>query len=345
MRPRWHDVLKQSLRTQKQLEEFFQTSFPALDYPVLVPLALAKKIREQGLDSPLAKQFLPHADETLKGGLRDPIGDTAHSPAPQVVHRYHSRALLLPTTVCPVICRYCFRKNELYGGEELFIPRLSESLQYFRDHPEIEEVILSGGDPLMLSDAKLAELIRALSEIKSIKYLRFHSRFLPILPERFNHRLKRTLKSSLKYFSRVTFVIHSNLAEEWGPSALKKLAQLRSLGIDLRLQSVLLRGVNDCPTRLLELIKLMIEHGVTPYYLHHPDQAQGTQHFQLELEAGRRLYAQLRDCLPGWAIPRYTLDIPGGEGKVEAFNPESYKFSGKLINRLGNEVGIKGSQI
>jgi lysine 2,3-aminomutase len=338
MTARWQKILQRSIRTHEECEKYFGSSFAKTNYPLLIPLSLAEKIKHQGLDSPLAHQFLPQSAENLTQGLIDPIGDHQYSPAPQIVHRYQSRALLFPTTTCPVICRYCFRKNELYQPDSLFLPKENETLDYLLAHPEIEELILSGGDPLMLNDKKLEQLLSKISKIKHIRFLRFHTRFISIIPERINNRFLGVLNRYQKFFSRMIIVIHSNHISEWGPASLKKIARLNKIGIELRLQSVLLPNVNDTTEALLNLYRLMIHHRVTPYYLHHPDHAKGTSHFQLSIEEGRKIFAPLRAQLPGWALPRYTVDIPGGHGKVDAFNPESYSFAGKLLNQHGEFV-------
>lgn len=342
MTARWQTILQRSLRTHQELEAFFEKPFPKTSYPVLIPLSLAQKIKALGDDSPLAKQFLPHAHENGADGLMDPIGDHHFSPVSQIVHRYESRALLFPTSACPVICRYCFRKNELYTGDELFSPKQNQAFDFLDQHPEIEELILSGGDPLMLSDKKLDQLLSRISRIKHIRFVRFHTRFLSIVPERFNSSLLKVLQRYQNKFSRLIIVIHSNHTSEWGPASLKKCERLHQAGVELRLQSVLLKGVNNCPQDLVDLYRLLINHRVTPYYLHHPDHAKGTSHFQLSIEEGRKIYARLRTKLPGWALPRYVVDIPGGHGKIDAFNPEGFAFHGKLLNQQGELVEYSG---
>lgn len=326
MKARWQSHLQKALRTTEQLESFFQTSFPKLSYPVFIPLALAQKIKIQGLDGPLAQQFLPHANENSPIGLTDPIGDHLHSPVSQVVHRYDNRALFFPTTTCPVICRYCFRKNELYNQDQLFKPNGQQALDYLKNHPEIEEVIFSGGDPLMLSDKKLHELLNALAKIPHIRYLRFHTRFLTVLPERINAKFLRTLSRFRKRFSRISMVIHTNHRDEWSPAMEKKVKWMRAHHIDVYSQSVLLKGVNASPNALVDLFSHLACIGVVPYYLHHPDPAQGTEHFSLSIEEGRALYRAVKKRLSGWMVPEYVIELPKGGGKVSIFNSEDLEF-------------------
>lgn len=338
----WQDSLRKTIKSTKELNSFFQTEFAETNYPIFIPLKLAEKIRSLGLDSPLAKQFLPHQDELIPGGLVDPIGDHRHSPTPMIVHRYESRALLLPTNRCPVICRYCFRKNELYESQDpLFKPEMNVALEYLNTHPEIHEVIFSGGDPFMLSNEKLAEILQQLKQIPHLKYLRFHTRFGALVPERFDSELLRLLTEAKGHFAKLLIMIHTNHPAEWDFENLNLVHQLSKNGFDLRTQSVLLKGVNDDPEILINLFSPLIERGVSPYYLHHPDQVKGAQHFRLPLRVGRKIYSQMRRKLPGWALPRYMVDLPEGEGKVEAFNPEAFEFSGQLINQYGRLVNYE----
>jgi len=338
----WQESLRKAIKSQRELNHFFQTEFAETPYPIFLPLKLAEKIRSLGLDSPLAKQFLPHKDELVSGGLVDPIGDHRHSPTPMIVHRYESRALFLPTNRCPIICRYCFRKNELYETQDpLFKPELTVALEYLTTHTEINEVIFSGGDPFMLSNEKLSEYLSQLEKIPHLKYLRFHTRFGVLVPERFDDELIQILKKAQTHFDKLMIVIHTNHPAEWDEENLQLVQNLVAAGFDLRTQSVLLKGVNDDPQVLVDLFAPLIKRGLTPYYLHHPDQVKGAQHFRLTLQTGRQIYSQLRRKLPGWAMPRYMVDLPEGEGKVEAFNPEAFEFSGQLINQYGRLVNYE----
>ena len=338
----WQESLRKAIKSTKELKSFFQTEFAETSYPIFLPLNLAEKIRSLGFGSPLAKQFLPHQDELTPGGLIDPIGDHRHSPTPMIVHRYESRALLLPTNRCPIICRYCFRKNELYESQDpLFKPEMTAAMEYLSTHSEINEVIFSGGDPFMLSNEKLSEILAQLEKIPHLKYLRFHTRFGAIIPERFDRELIQVLQKTYKHFDKVLIIIHTNHPTEWDDENLECVQNLVKTGFDIRTQSVLLKGVNDDPQVLLDLFTPLIKRGLTPYYLHHPDQVKGAQHFRLNLQTGRQIYSQLRRKLPGWALPRYMVDLPEGEGKVEAFNPESFEFSGQLINQYGRLVNYE----
>lgn len=307
-------------------------------YPLFIPHRLAQKIKIQGPSGILAREFLPDMRELSEQGLIDPIGDKEHYKAPQLIHRYYSRALFTPTSVCPVHCRYCFRKNELSANDELFLADFDKTVEYLKQHPEISEIIFTGGDPLTLSNDKLRKYLDAFSEIDSLKDIRFHTRYPVILPSRLDSDFLDLMKEYNVKFRTITLAIHANHVDEFDEEADQKIKELSQTGIQLLSQTVLLKDVNNNLTALTDLMNHFITLKVRPYYLHHPDQVQGGLHFYLGLEEGRLLYGQLRMKLPGWAIPHYVIDIPGGAGKVGAFNPETTQFSGQLL-------GIKGEKI
>lgn len=308
----------------------------ASTYSLFIPKTLAKRIKEHGPDSALARQFLPALEELQGNGLFDPIGDKTHTKAPQLIHRYHSRALFTPTTVCPVHCRYCFRKNELNSGEDFFSPDFEKTLNYLKNHPEISEIIFTGGDPLTLSDEKISYYLKEFSQIPSIKDIRFHTRYPVILPQRITDEFTYTLRTFTSHFRTISIAIHCNHREEIGVESKESILKLTEF--HLLSQTVLLKGVNDNQSELLKLFNLFLELGIRPYYLHHPDQVKGGMHFYLPLKTGRKLYHSLRNLLPGWALPHYVIDIPQGYGKISAINPESLDYSGELISRDGDII-------
>lgn len=330
--------MRKALTTQEEIEKFFQITLPPWPkhYPILLPLPFAEKIRLAGVNSALGQQFIPQVEELNPEGLEDPIGDLVHLKTPYLIHRYPNRALFLPTPRCPVICRYCFRKNQL--PSKRYSEDMSSSFAYLQNHPEINEVIFSGGDPFILSDKKLEMIIREVSQIETIHYLRFHTRTPIILPSRFTKSLCQMIKKYQASFNQITIVIHTNHLQEIYPEVEDLLQKFKRYPFTLLSQTVLLKGVNNNLNALQQLFEKLISLGIRPYYLHHPDQVRGGTHFQLSLEEGRRLYHQLRSYLPGWAIPRYILDVPGGAGKIDAFNPESYHFGGKLLTLSGKTV-------
>ncbi len=349
--PNWTNEFKQSYKNLKELYQFLGWTLSdsllsvANSYPLFVPRSLAIKIKAEGPDGILAKEFLPHLSELNadlnQNGLLDPIGDKTFFKAPQLVHRYGSRALFTPTTVCPVHCRYCFRKNELNATDELFQQDFLKTLAYLKEHPEISEIIFTGGDPLTLSNEKIDKYLKSFSEIKSIKDIRFHTRYPVILPDRIDQDFLNLLNGATERFRTVSLAIHANHVKEFDPINQKAIERLSETKVQLLSQTVLLKGINDRQKDLVELFELFIEINVRPYYLHHPDRVKGGMHFYLPLKTGRELYQGLRDLLPGWAIPHYVIDIPGGHGKVSAYNPESTTFSGQLLAKNGSLINLQ----
>lgn len=334
----WQDEFKQAIRTQEELEHFFESSFPVTPYPLFIPKKFAAKIKEKGLRSALGKQFLPQKEESDLLGQYDPIGDKIHSKGNQLIHRYSNRVLFTPTTVCPIACRYCFRKNELAHKDELFNQNFKEAKIYLREHPEINEVIFTGGDPFVLSNEKLAHFIQDFSEIESLKYIRFHSRTPIILPSRIDEGLIDVLLSARTLFKRSLLMIHVNHSDEIDHEVEEAISRLTEAGIELYSQTVLLKGVNDQTETLATLFAHLSDLKIRPYYLHHPDQTLGAMHFTIPLEVGRKIVHPLHNLLPGWALPQYVIDIPGGEGKISALNPEQFTYSGSLLNRHGESI-------
>ena len=346
----WTTEFKNAFRDLQSLYAFLAFDSSGLEevaslYPVFLPKALAQKIKNQGPDGVLAREFLPLKSELAESGLADPIGDKNYLKAPQLIHRYPSRALFAPTTVCPVHCRYCFRKNELNQPDEIFKPEFEQTLDYLRAHSEISEIIFTGGDPFTLTNERLQFFINAFAAIPSIKDIRFHTRYPVILPERIEDGLLAVLSSATKKFRTVSVAVHANHASEFDDVAKVAIHKLAGSGIQLLSQTVLLKNVNDRTEDLLELFNLFIELKVRPYYLHHPDRVKGGMHFYLDLNSGRKLYHSLRKELPGWGIPQYILDLPGGDGKIPAFNPETHHFSGQLITLQGTTVLVEEPEI
>lgn len=338
----WKAEFQSAFKTLPPLYDFLGWSLPeslkkvSEVYSVFIPQGLAQKIKDRGPDSALARQFLPHENELNLQGYHDPIGDQIHSKAPQLIHRYPSRALFTPTTVCPIHCRYCFRKNELNTGEDFFSPDFAQTLEYLKCHPEISEIIFTGGDPFTLSDEKISFYLEHFSQISSIKDIRFHTRYPTILPQRITEELVQVLRSFKKRFRTLSIAIHCNHAEELAPENQESILKIQEF--NLLSQTVLLKGVNDNPEAFLKLFNLFLDLGVRPYYLHHPDQVKGGLHFYLPIKDGRKIYHSLRGHLPGWALPHYIIDIPQGYGKISAHNPESLEYSGSLIGLNGEII-------
>jgi lysine 2,3-aminomutase len=290
----------------------------AARYSIGVSATLAQAIRAEDAQGPIARQFLPDVSElqVAPQELVDPIGDDAHAPAPGIVHRYRDRALLKLLTICPVYCRFCFRREQVGArkGGLLSPAETQAAFAYLEGAPEISQVILTGGDPFALSPRRLRMALARLAQIAHVKILRIHTRAPLAAPELVTNELVNALAAC---GDRPLFIaIHANHAREFTPAGLASLARLRQAGAQLISQSVLLRGVNDNVDALVDLMGAFVAAGVKPYYLHHPDLAPGTSHFRLTLEKGRALYNGLRQRAGGLLTPTYVLDIPGGFGKI-----------------------------
>jgi len=286
-------------------------------YAVAITPAVIGLIDPTDPDDPIARQFVPDAAElvTTPEERADPIGDLTHSPVEGIVHRYPDRVLLKAVHVCPVYCRFCFRR-EMVGPQGLgtLTPAaLDAAIAYIAAHEEIWEVILTGGDPLVLSARRLGEIMARLATIEHLKIVRIHSRVPVVEPERIGPELIGALKASGK---AVYLAIHANHPRELSGAALPAIAQLADAGIVLLSQTVLLRGINDEVATLAALMRGFVANRIKPYYLHHPDLAPGTSHFRLSIAQGQALVAQLRGTISGLCQPTYILDIPGGHGKA-----------------------------
>lgn len=336
----WQSHMREALSTQAQLQEFLGKEISETSYPIFIPQKFAQKIKEAGVGSPLWLQFVPDEKELNIEGLKDPIGDHLYAQEGGIIHRYPNRILFSPTEVCPIQCRYCFRKNELHQQDDIFKPQIKKLVAYLRGHPEVEEVILTGGDPLILSHKKLESYFKELSQISTVKMIRLHSRTPVILPERIDSKFVELIKNYSKKFDLITLVIHTNHTSEWSPLFLQKLHLLRTLPLQLLSQSVLLKGVNDCAEVLALLFKMLTFNGVHPYYLHHPDNVRGASHFRLSLEEGRKIYYQLKRKVSGFMLPHYVVELPNGKGKALAFNSHDFVGTSTWMAQDGSEVRL-----
>ncbi len=289
----------------------------AAQYAVAITPEMAELIDMADPADPIARQFVPNEAELVRrpNESGDPIGDAAHSPVEGIVHRYPDRVLLKPLHACAVYCRFCFRREMVGpGGLGALSPEaLDAALAYIARRPEIWEVILTGGDPLILSPRRLGGIVRRLATIEHVKVIRFHTRVPIVDPGRVTPALVRALKAP----GKASYVaLHANHAREFTPAARAALARLADAGLPLLGQSVLLRGVNDAPEALAALMRAFVENRVKPYYLHHGDLAPGTAHLRTSIAAGQALVRDLRGRLSGLCQPTYVLDIPGGHGKT-----------------------------
>ncbi|MEI8393889.1 MAG: lysine-2,3-aminomutase-like protein [Rhodospirillaceae bacterium] len=285
-------------------------------YTVTIPPAFAALIEPGNPADPIGLQTVPDPAElhAVPGEQADPIGDAAHAPLRGLVHRYPDRVLLTPGFACAVYCRFCFRRERVGpgGGEQALSPEeLTAAFDYIRARPNIREVILTGGDPLVLAPRRLAAILQTLDAIPSLGHLRIHSRVPMAAPERITDELLAALHTTKALF----IAIHANHPREFTPAARTALRRLAGAGIPLLSQSVLLRGVNDDGAVLAALMRCFVENRVKPYYLHHLDAAPGTARFKVSIAEGQALVRALRGRVSGLCQPAYVLDIPGGHGK------------------------------
>jgi lysine 2,3-aminomutase len=288
----------------------------AARYAVSLTPDLGELIDAADRHDPIARQFVPdpaeldhQAEESI-----DPIGDDANSPVEGIVHRYPDRVLLKLAYVCAVYCRFCFRREMVGPGRRpsLSGSALAAALGYIRDHQEVWEVILTGGDPLILSARRLGEVMGALALVNHVKVVRIHTRVPIAAPALITPALVRALKA----FGKATYVVlHANHPRELTPAARTACARLVDAGIPMLSQSVLLRGVNDDPATLEALMRALVECRIKPYYLHHGDLAPGTSHLRTTIAQGQALLRALHGRVSGLCQPAYVLDIPGGHGK------------------------------
>jgi lysine 2,3-aminomutase len=289
----------------------------AARYAVAVTPEMAALIDASDPDDPIARQFIPSAEEllTAPGENADPIGDHSHSPVAGIVHRYPDRVLFKLVHVCAVYCRFCFRREMVGPGKAnaLSPAAYRDALDYIGAHPEIWEVILTGGDPLMLSPRRLAEIMADLAAIDHVKIIRIHTRVPVADPARINDEMIAALRIE---GAAIWVALHANHARELTAKARAACAAIVDAGIPMVSQSVLLRGVNDSVEALEALMRALVECRIKPYYLHHGDLAPGTAHLRTTIAQGQELMRSLRGRVSGLCQPDYVLDIPGGHGKA-----------------------------
>ena len=317
--PLWKQILRSNFTHIEPLADFLQLSdlqkeslLKRPNFSLNIPFRLANKMEKGSLEDPIFKQFVPTNEETIysKDFKEDPVGDKAACKTNTLLHKYEGRVLLVCTSACAMHCRYCFRQNFDYTSpDKLF----EKELELITEDSSINEVILSGGDPLSLDDRLLENLISRLSAIPQLTKLRFHSRFPIGIPERINENFLSLLSNCRL---QIWFVVHINHPREIDDDILSALKSIQKLGIPVLNQSVLLKGINDNEEVLIELSNRLVNNGIFPYYLHQLDQVQGAAHFEVSESEGKDLIKQMAKKLPGYALPRYVREIAGRSEKT-----------------------------
>lgn len=314
----WKNALSEAIRDPAELLSLLQLPrdlLPAAreaarEFPLRVPRGYLTGMEKGNPDDPLLRQVLPLNDELLsvEGFNADPVGDSQASALPGLLHKYNKRVLLTLTGACAIHCRYCFRRHFPYGDENPGRDNWQGVVDYLTQHPEVEELILSGGDPLMLDTTQLYRLTDKLIPLQQLKRLRIHTRLPVVLPERIDSGLLAWL-NTLPW--QIIVVIHANHPEELGHGQQIALEQLQQLGVTLLNQSVLLRGINDTTSTLIALSRRLFECNVLPYYLHQLDRVSGASHFEVHEQQSKNLLRSMQDNLPGYLVPRLVREIAG----------------------------------
>lgn len=288
---------------------------PAGKFTFLVTEAFATRMTPGDPDDPLLRQVLPLAEEDLEtpGFDSDPVGDVASRAAKGVLHKYRGRALLITTGACPIHCRYCFRREFDYAGDALSGTALAGAVDYIAATPDVEELILSGGDPLMLGTHKLRRITDALSAVPHYRRLRIHSRMPVTLPARIDDAF---IEWMAKLDRQVVVVVHANHANEFDQAVSRALSRMRQAGATILNQAVLLAGVNDTVPALVRLMEAGFEAGAVPYYLHLLDRVSGSAHFEVDRDRAVTLIDALRERLPGYLVPRLVEERRGAPSKL-----------------------------
>jgi EF-P beta-lysylation protein EpmB len=318
----WQEAIKDAVRDSDELCRLLELPSETAaapraatrQFPLLVPRGFLARMRPGEPNDPLLRQVLPIADEAAEvpGFLADAVDDTAATLQPGLLQKYSGRALLVTTGACAVHCRYCFRRHFPYATSPRSLEAWQPALDRLASDDSIHEVILSGGDPLMIVDRTLGELIEQLADIPQLRRLRIHTRLPIVIPERVTDELVETLRAS-----RLTavVVVHANHVNELDSDVAVALARLAGAGVVLLNQAVLLAGVNDTVEAQIALCERLVDFRVLPYYLHQLDRVAGAAHFEVPIERGRRIIDELRARLPGYAVPRYVAEVAGDLSK------------------------------
>ena len=321
-RPAWQQQLATAVRSVDELLQLVQvhpgtTTLRPLqnDFPLRVPHGFIQRMAKGDSRDPLLLQVLPVAREMedVAGFTQDPLHEVDTMPTPGLLHKYPGRVLLTMTGACAVHCRYCFRRHFSYSEANPAPAHWQPAIEYLAQHPDISELILSGGDPLTLTDTRLHSLTEQLADLKHLRTLRIHTRLPVVLPARIDSGLLSWIKAQTQ---KLVFVVHCNHPNEIDHSVTDALDKLTAAGVTLLNQSVLLRDINDNAATLARLSERLFAAGVLPYYLHQLDKVQGAAHFEVVIEQAGKIMSELRSMLPGYLVPRLVREIPGMSGKT-----------------------------
>lgn len=319
--PKWREILRKNFINFEKLAAFLELSSDQKEeilsnpqFPLNIPLRLAEKIEKRTLDDPILRQFLPLKVEKIvyPGFIEDPVGDQKCRLEPKLLHKYEGRVLIVCTSACAMHCRFCFRQNFAYDVSDEN-KKFEKEIQYIQNDKTIQEVILSGGDPLSLSDERLGQLLDQIGQISHVRRIRMHTRFPMGIPERIDENFLALLQEIPQ---KLFVVLHVNHPKELDHEVCLSIQRLQKQGVVLLSQSVLLKDVNDDILTLKALYEQLVDIGVVPYYLHQLDRVQGAMHFEVCEQTGKELIDQLMECLPGYAVPKYVKEISGEPSKT-----------------------------
>jgi EF-P beta-lysylation protein EpmB len=321
--PLWRSILKKNFVHIDKLAKFLNLSLAQKElllkkskFPLNLPLRLAKKIEKGNLEDPILMQFLPILEETKETAdyKKDPLEEVSFKKSTTLISKYTSRVLMIPSSACAMHCRYCFRRHFPYASKQT---TFKNEIEWIRKNDQLQEVILSGGDPLSLNDNELISIVSDLAKIYHIKKIRFHSRFPIGIPERITSELLNAFKSINKQF---VFVVHINHPNELDTDVLESLKKIQFTGTPVLCQSVLLKNINDDIDVLEKLCTQLSDWGILPYYIHSLDKVQGAEHFHVPDEKGTFLIKSLRDRIPGYAVPSFVREESGKKSKTPIFS-------------------------
>ena len=320
----WQEQLAQAIREPNELLEYVGLMANSIGYsneameqfPIRVPHVFANRIRHNDPNDPILRQVFPYIDEEseVSGFIKDPLAESDVQASHGILKKYKSRVLSITTAACAIHCRYCFRRHFPYQESTASSQHWNAALEYIKNDNSINEVILSGGDPLTLSDRRLTEICTALSQIDHIKRIRFHTRLPVVLPARITTTLLQLITNNHK---SILFVIHTNHANELDDDVAKAIRLLQSFGILVLNQSVLLKGVNDSVEALISLSERLIENKVIPYYLHLLDPVAGAAHYDVAIEKAREIIRQMQANTSGYLVPKLVKEEIGGVSKTQ----------------------------